>query len=102
MKEICLQFDGEGCAVEVWFVSKGAFRLDAKQREATKIWRHRQLAKGWNRVTTFRELSMTSNFGCFALLRVQSKRTLKQIIFALFLEILGLKALDITHRVMIC
>ena len=27
-------------------------------------------------VATFRELSMTSNFGCFALLRVQSKRTL--------------------------
>ena len=27
-------------------------------------------------VTTFRALSMTSNFGCFALLRVQSKRTL--------------------------
>ena len=27
-------------------------------------------------VATFRELSMTSNFGCFASLRVQSKRTL--------------------------
>ena len=27
-------------------------------------------------VATFRELSMTSNFGCFALLHVQSKRTL--------------------------
>ena len=37
---------------------------------------HRQLAKGCDPVSTFRELSMTSNFGCFALLRVQSKRTL--------------------------
>ena len=35
-------------------------------------------------VATFRELSMTSNFGCFALLRVQSKRTLKQVYALLY------------------
>ena len=37
--------------------NKGAFTLDEKQRKATKIWRHRQPAKGLNRSQTSRAVA---------------------------------------------